>query len=325
MSTSMDQFDADDLKVIAELAREDGVDLGLNSEAGAGDPQASANQGATPGAADGGTSAQASSSGDNAGASNTNDDSTQQGQQGNAASGTQADEQQAGGNLKGALRASRRAEHRAKAERDAALAELERLKQLNPAGAADPNAPDLEALEQDFPAIARVVKSQAQQIEQLSRQVGANTQGDNTQGGDFTPEQLPAAVQQIVDEIPGLLDLQHDPDQTGWTLAKGYDAVLRTHPTWGTKPETERFAEAARRAKAELSQAPASAPAPSPAPSAQQTAQQRAAAAAAKAATRTPESLSDFGGAATEPDGTNLARFTRMSESDIEAELLRGG
>jgi hypothetical protein len=334
MSTSLDHFDDEDQKILASL----GINPnGADTEDGTGntsatDGNANADSGTTRQATgtDAGTSAQGQADANAAGAANGSDDAANTASMSNAAQ----DEQQAGGNVKAALRASRRAEARAKQERDAAMAELERLQKLVPGEAAgDASDADLEALAQDFPGIAKVVKAQAQQINELNQRVAGANPGASTQASaDFTPPALPLDVQSVVDEIPALLDMQHNPDQSGWQLAVKYDAALRNDPDWEDASAQARFEEAARRAAAKLG--PTNAPAPaappaargsSPTPSPQQTAQQRAAAAAAKAATRTPESLSDFGGAATEPAGSNLGRFLRMSETQIEDELMRGG
>jgi hypothetical protein len=127
-------------------------------------------------------------------------------------------------------------------------------------------------------------------------------------------------VQEVVDDIPDLLALQHNPDQAGWQLAIGFDVALQNHPTWRDKTPTERFAEAARRAKAEIAPTQATTRTEPPDPEAV------IKAALDKAPRRQPTSLSDFGGgAATEPEGSQLQRYAKMSDEDILTDLLRGG
>lgn len=330
MDTSHNHFDADDHEILAKLGinldgdasstgPDDGDDDAGNASAGngtdtqqaAGTDAGSSEQGQASAAADGSASGQDGKADDSA-------------SQGNAAQ----DEQQASGNVKAALRASRRAEARLRDKLNAAQAELERLREGLPAGTTDTNGdPDMDALEADYPGIAKVIKAQAQRIEELTKTSSA--QGEQPGGRadpEFTPPALPTEVQEVVDEIPALLDMQHNPDQTGWQLAVKYDAALRNDPDWEGATAQERFAEAARRATDKLGQSTRQPSAP--AQGTQQAAsnpRQAAAAKAAQATTRTPESLSDFGGAATEPQGSNLARYARMSEQDIVNELLRGG
>lgn len=319
MDTSLDHFDAEDLALIEALG-----EGGKNSGDGTGNDVTNTNQQA-------GTQQGASSEqGGKAGSDATTKTDDVQGGAADQGAGTQGDgaADQAGndGNVKAALRAARRAERRALQESDRLKRELDEIKAKLPAGAIGDDGDLDDTLAQDFPQIAAALKKRDERIAQLNDQLKASSQAAAEQSSDFTPPLQPAEVQDVIDEIPTLLAMQHNPDQTGWKLAIGYDAVLFNKPKWANRTPAERFAEAARLAQAELS------PSTSQSSSAQPTAAEqaeaarlKAAQAAAAAGRRNPETLSDFGGAASEPQGSNLARFSKMSDSDIEAELLRGG
>jgi hypothetical protein len=327
---SMDNFDEEDLKIIAGLQQQFGGDTeGLTDDdqgTDAGD-QAAANTGGTSeGAADGNQ--------DGAASNNDNDGTSDQGAQPNAGDAGAADTSGAaqaegddGGNLKAALRAARRAERRYREQLERANAELEQMRQKLPEGTRDANGdPDMEALEADFPGIAAVVKRQQQEIERLkgATQAPASQAAQET---EFTPPALQPAVQEVVDEIPQLLALQHNADQTGWQLAVKYEASLRNDPDWDGRTDAERFAEAARRATAKLAATPAASQPSSSTPPVDTAAQARAAAAAkaAQATRRTPESLSDFGGGGTEATTDNLSRYARMTDDQVLDDLARLG
>jgi hypothetical protein len=124
----------------------------------------------------------------------------------------------------------------------------------------------------------------------------------------------------VVDEIPALLELQYNPDQTGFTLAKRFDAVLEVDPAWKDKPVQERFAEAARQALERLGQSTAATP-PPPSAATVTDAEKAAAIAKAQAAAGATQVLSigDLRGGATaapeEPD------YSKMNDEDIMASL----
>lgn len=323
VDTSLDHFDADDLKMLADLQKDDGNSDDAGTGADASGQQANA--------ANGGQSEQAN------GAATGEGNDTQGSGQAAAASGAESSDasgnqntegqkvDRPAGDLRQALRAARRQEKSLKHELDKVLRENAELKAKLPDGMTDANGdPDMAALEADYPGIAAVVKRQQQEIAELKGATAqaAQRQDDSGVSQEFTPPVLPAEVQEVVDDIPELLGLQLNPDQTGWKLAVQYDASLRQDPDWATKPDAERFAEAARRAIAKVT------PSQKTTPTAQDAAEAARAKAAEKAASagrRAPESLSDFGAAGTAPEGANLARYQRMSEDDIVADLLRGG
>lgn len=305
MDTSLDHFDEEDLALIEALkADDDAQDLGTQEEPNL-NPQADADTGVT---------SEQDKEGTQEAEPKANDAPTPASQQ-EAQPGDQGH-----GDVKAALRASRRAERKAREELAKATRELEELRaKVGTATAADDLDDQLAA---DYPQIAEALKKRDEQIAELKKAQGAvaNAEQATQQQADFTPPELPLEVQEIVDEIPDLLALQHNPDQTGWKLAVAFDNALQAHPTWATKTPQERFAEAARRAKAEMRAAP-----PAPTSDTASEARAKAAQAVAAAARRQPETLSDFGGAGNEPEGNNLHRYQRMSDDDIVADLLRGG
>ena len=133
---------------------------------------------------------------------------------------------------------------------------------------------------------------------------------------DFEPPSLPPELQDVVDQIPDLLDWQHNPDQTLFEMAKAEDRKLLLHPKWKDVGEGKRLEEVVRRVKADI--APEQAPAP-----AETKPRVNVKDAIDKAPRVKPNTLSDIGGGGDTPTaGSNLGRFSQMSDADIEAELL---
>lgn len=231
------------------------------------------------------------------------------------------------GDVRGALRAARRSERQAR-ERAAQLeAELEEARKRIPA-AADTSVTDAELaeLETDMPTVAKALKEvRARTAAAANAPAPAPTP---TAQPDFTPPAQPPEVQDLIDDIPDLLVMQHDPDQAAFKLAVQTDALLREHPKWADKPLAERLAECARRVKAELG-APAASPAPqppAPQPAPAPTARRAPAAAVADAPVAKPTTLSDIaGGAAPTTESPGLSQFLKMSNEDIMAALERHG
>lgn len=225
------------------------------------------------------------------------------------------------GDVRGALRASRRAERQAR-ERAAQLeAELEAAKKLIPAPA-DEGVSDAELaeLEADMPLVAKALKETRALKAALPK---APAPAPAPADPEFVPLVQADHVQEAIDDIPDLLAMQTNPDQTEFLLAVQTDALLKQHPKWADKPLTDRLAECARRVKAELgTAAPAPAPQP-PAPAPAGTTTRREPAAAVKEAPRAISTLSDIpGGTATTTDTPGLKQFMKMSDEEI-MEALR--
>lgn len=306
VDTSKDHFDANDLELLNSLRGADGDEGELPNADGASIQQAAHVNASSEQGTD---SQQANGTGQAV------EETVNQGDNQNASA-----QNQSGGDLRQALRAARRSERQAREAARRAEEELEQLRQKVGAGAEETD-PDADL--QDFPQVAQALKRRDQEIATLREQLGSGAANNGTaQQPEFQPPQLPTEVQEVVDDVPGLLALQHNPDQTGWQMAVAIDQQLRLHPAWKDKPDAERFAEVARRATQELSQSQVT----PPAPSRQEADPAKVIDAALKnAPRRQPETISDFGGTATEPEANNLARYQKMSDEDIVNDLLRGG
>lgn len=235
------------------------------------------------------------------------------------------------GDLKQALRASRRSERRAKEEADRLKAEAdelrEQLKQMRatqPKGSTDDDV-DLDEIAADFPAAADAIRKERERrvaLERENQELKSSAKPAAQQvDPEFQPIEFEADIQDAIDDVPDLLAWQHDPDQTRFQLAVAADGLLQSHPAWRDKPMQERFAEAVRRVKAELSPNstttdPAAAPAAQPSKARQ---------AIQNAPRANPETLSDLGGGQTSSTTSNVERYARMSDDDIFADLARGG
>lgn len=165
------------------------------------------------------------------------------------------------GDVRAALRMSRRSERLANERAD----RLERdLQALRSAGPQDPDsdldetATAMQRLEVDVPQAAVVLKQLAKQIEGLQTQSPAAVQVPEP---EFVPDTLPEALQDAVDDVPELLGWQTTQASADkWALAKATDGLLFAHPAWKDKPTHERMAEVVRRVNQELGRSPAPTP-----------------------------------------------------------------
>lgn len=215
------------------------------------------------------------------------------------------------GDLRAALRASRRAEQRAREEARRLAEEVSSLrekvgKEPNPDELTDE---EIEAAAVDFPLLAKVAKL----ARSSATTTAASAQEQNTgEGQEFTPPALPVEYQDAVDQVPDMLSWQLNPDQTAWEAAKRMDTYVLTLPGWADKPLAERFAEVARRIKADIGA------------SSQATTQRIDPTKAIEAAPRAaPSTLSDLGGGGATKPASNLDRYARMSDDEIVADLAR--
>ena len=232
-----------------------------------------------------------------------------------------------------ALRAARRSEERARREAEQAKAEavrlakeLEQLRTKVPAES-DPDAisdQELAELERDMPHVAKALKeirkksASAQGEPAKAAATGTQPADNKAPEDDFIPVQFTPEVQDAVDEVPDLLDWQHDPDQSMFQRAIAMDGYLQNLAAWKDKPMADRFAEVVRRVKAEDA-----------ASSQEATTQQPAAKPSATKAL--PEvkpiktqSLSDIGGASTGDrgnDAMSLKRMQQMSDDELFSRL----
>lgn len=239
------------------------------------------------------------------------------------------DKHQPGDPARGALRAARAGERRAVAERDRLREENEALrKKLETVPKApDPHAitdEEIESAAADFPLIGKIARA-VRNAPPAAAPVAAPAAAPAAPVAappshpEFVPLELPPDLQDAVDNVPELLAMQHDPDQSRFKLAQAIDGMLDNHPKWKGKPLEERFAEVVRRVNAEFGAAPA---APAPAPAKPKDPQ----AAIDNAPVRTPKAASEIGGGSGADQGNDLARFAQMSEDDVMNELIaRGG
>ena len=219
--------------------------------------------------------------------------------------------------MKAALRAARRGEQRAKNEVGQLRRQVAELQAKVPTAQAEDV--DMEALEADFPQIAKTLKVMQAKIDAVPVAQAAEPAQEQT---EFEPQMFPPEMQDDIDSTPDLLAWQHDPDQTTFEIAKAEDAKLTRLPKWQDKSRLERFAEVVRRVNLELADsveptkdAPA-VPAAKP--------KVNVAEAIQRAERIKPNTLSDIGGGDTPASTNNLSRYAGMSNEDIEADLLMG-
>lgn len=233
------------------------------------------------------------------------------------------------GDVRAALRAARRGEERAKTELVRLRAENEKLLAALPAKQAEADdeslSPEhLEAIEQDFPALGKTIRTLNERVKAASvavKNAESKAAPQSSQAADFEPPYMPPEVQDDVDATPDLLSWQYDPDQTKFEAAKAEDRKLMLMPSWKDRPQVERFAEVVRRINSDFSPI-SSTSKPLPKPAIDKTAVALEAVRNAKQAT--PRSLGELSiGGEDVTSEENLNRFAGMSDADIEAELLR--
>lgn len=167
------------------------------------------------------------------------------------------------GDVRAALRMSRRSERLANERADRLERDLQALRSANPQ---DPDADQdeaaraMRALEVDVAPAAVLIKQLTKQIEGLQTQSAAKVVEHEP---EFVPQTLPAELQDAVDDVPELLGWQTtQADANKWELAKATDGLLFAHPAWKDKPATQRMAEVVRRVNQELGRSPAPTPIP---------------------------------------------------------------
>ena len=215
------------------------------------------------------------------------------------------------GDVRAALRAARRAEARTRAELERLRQENEQLRKGAPVAASEEEftPEELEAMKVDFPAQYKLYVKQQELAQQIAE---TRAKAQPAASTEFQPIEFDPATQELVDQVPDLLNWQHDPaSQDKLQRAIAYDAALERDPDWADKPLIERFAEAAARTRRAFGAAPAPAA----------TAATRTDPAAALAALKTngPKAISDFGG--THPASAPEIDFTQLSDEEIMARL----
>lgn len=209
------------------------------------------------------------------------------------------------GDVKGALRASRQAEKRLRAQLDEKEREIEALKTGKSPVDTEVTDEELIELEENFPVQAKAIR----EMRALKKQVEAIA--PRAQADEFTPVSYAPEVQEIIDSVPQLQTWQFDPaSQDKFARAIEYDKALAVDPDWKDRPIAERFGEAARRTLAATG---------SPAPSAASAARLDPAQVAANAQVEGPKGISDFRGGA--PANAPAQHYNGMTDEQIMRSL----
>lgn len=152
---------------------------------------------------------------------------------------------------------------RAAAEQAAALeAELTELKSAQATGVAiqaeiptyDPNDPEIQALESEFPEIARANRAARAEIDRLRQEMQTRDARIEAMASQWEREQQvrqQAEMEKVhaaIDANPTLRYLRsEDGDQRLWSAAVEIDMELQNRPAWADKPVVDRFAAVVRR------------------------------------------------------------------------------
>lgn len=220
---------------------------------------------------------------------------------------TNAEPPQPTGDVRQALRASRRAERQARERAERLEAELAELRSRVPA---EPNPDEitedeLREVEESMPFIAKIARRV------IGKEPAQKEQATTTPATAPSPPPVAEVVQDAIDDTPELLAWQSSQDQARFQAAIEMDKYLSTLPAWKDKPLSERFQEVVKRVKAdrgELTTQPNNVP-------------------AGEIERAKPSTLTDIGGAGQAPnsDPLRLERMAKMSDEDIVAGLLRQG
>lgn len=215
------------------------------------------------------------------------------------------------------------AEHAAELQR-----EIEALKQAKQEGIAtptetyDPNDPEIQALESEFPEIARANRAARAEIERLRQEMQARDARIEAMAGQWEREQQ-AKQQAALEEIQAAIDANptlrylrsEDGDQRMWEAAVAIDQELQNRPAWANRPIAERFAKVVERLEEDFG--PVSVPG-------KYVAEKPAPAKKAKPVEKedlTINTLSDIrGGSSPESDDLNLETTSTV---DLQAQMLR--
>lgn len=220
---------------------------------------------------------------------------------------------------------------RAAAEQAAELQrEIEALKQVQQTGIAtptdiptyDPNDPDIQALEAEFPEIARANRAARAEIDRLRQEMQARDARIEAMASQWEREQQ-AKQQVVMEEIHAAIDANptlrylrsEDGNPQMWEAAVAIDQELQNRPAWANKPVAERFAKVVERLEEDFG--PVSVPS-------QYVVEKPAPVKKAKPVEKEElpiNTLSDIrGGSSPESDGINL---NSASTVDIQAMLQR--
>lgn len=159
------------------------------------------------------------------------------------------------------LRRERDARRTMEAENAALQKQLEELKQQKPGTAnpepvipeLDPEDPDIKALEEEFPEIAkanRAARAENQRLRQELESTRAKVDEIAREREEEKAKQQKAAVEEVnavIDANPVLRYLRAEGDEKLWDAAVQIDQRLRESPVWSEKTMAERFVKVVER------------------------------------------------------------------------------
>lgn len=99
---------------------------------------------------------------------------------------------------------------------------------------------ELNALAEDSPTLAKVLRAQQNTIQQLTGTVESLAQRSQAQE-QVAQAEVKTEVQSAIDANPTLLAWQNEKDQTTWDKASSFDKLLRESPEYRDVPFAERF------------------------------------------------------------------------------------
>lgn len=158
------------------------------------------------------------------------------------------------------LRRERDARRQMETENAALQQQLESLKQQKPGEASqatipelDPNDPEVKALEEEFPEIAKINKAARAENQRLRQEIEAQRSKVEAMYSEWEKEK--SARQQVevekvnseIDANPVLRYLRAEGDENLWKAAVEIDQRLQNSPAWAGKSIGERFAKVVER------------------------------------------------------------------------------
>lgn len=159
------------------------------------------------------------------------------------------------------LRRERDARQAMEAENAALQKQIEDLKQQTPGEASpgvtlpelDPEDPDIKALEEEFPEIAKLNQATRAENLRLRQEMEALKSRSDQMLKQWESEQVKkqqAEVDEVntqIDANPVLRYLRAEGDEKLWSAAVEIDQRLRNSPVWAEKPMADRFAKVVER------------------------------------------------------------------------------
>jgi len=158
------------------------------------------------------------------------------------------------------LRRERDARRQTESENASLHQQLESLKQQKPSEASqaiipelDHDDPEVKALEEEFPEIAKINKAARAENQRLRQEIESQRSKVETMYSEWEKEK--SAKQQVevekvnseIDSNPVLRYLRAEGDESLWKAAVEIDQRLQNSPAWADKPISERFSKVVER------------------------------------------------------------------------------